>query len=146
MLGSAGEIEGIGLVAAAHTTRGSGGVLRLPDGRTRPFEVLEERGEGPVRLPLGGCPAVGDVVGLMGAVPPYTLFGRVIEIRRRWTVDGLPAEGFVVRAPLRRGFSGGPVVDAQGRAIGINSASRLDEERAYVAYLTPLGGPACGTR
>lgn len=153
VLGSAGEIEGIGLVTAAHATRGAGGVLRLPDGRTRPFEVLEERGdlallrgEGPVRLPLGGCPAVGDVVGLMGVVPPYTLFGRVIETGRRWTVDGLPAEGFVVRAPMRRGFSGGPVVDAQGRAIGMNSASRLEEERAYVAYLTPLGGPACGTR
>jgi len=153
VLGSAGEIEGIGLVTAAHTTRGSGGVLRLPDGRTRPFEVIEERGdlarlrgEGPVRLPLGGCPAVGDVVGLMGVVPPYMLFGRVIEIRQRWTTDGLLAEGFVVRAPLRQGFSGGPVVDAHGRAIGINSASRLDEERAYVAYLTPLGGPACGAR
>lgn len=153
VLGSAGDIEGIGLLTAAHATRGEGGVLRLPDGRTRPFEVLEERGdlallrgEGPVRLPLGGCPAVGDVVGLMGVVPPYMLFGRVIEIRRRWTVDGFPAEGFVVRVPLRRGFSGGPVVDAHGRAIGISSATRIEEERAYVSYLTPFGGPACGAR
>lgn len=153
VLGSAGEIAGIGLLTAAHATRGEGGVLRLPDGRTRPFEVIEERGdlallrgEGPVRLPLGGCPRVGDVVGLMGVVPPYTLFGRVVETGRRWTADGLPAEGFVVRAPMRRGFSGGPVVDAQGRAIGMNSASRIEQERAYVAYLTPFGGPACGAR
>ena len=153
LLGSAGEIEGIGLLTAAHVTQGKGGVLRLPDGRTSPFEVLEERGDlallrgkGPVRLPLGGCPRVGDVVGLMGGVPPYVLFGRVIETGRRWTVDGVLVEGFVVRVPMRRGFSGGPVVDAQGRAIGINSASRLEEERAYVAYLTPFGGPACGSR
>lgn len=153
VIGSAGEIAGIGLLTAAHATRGSGGVLRFPDGQTRSFEVIEERGdlallrgEGPVRLPLGGCPRVGDVVGLMGVVPPYVLFGRVIEIGRRWTSDGLPAEGFVVRAPLRRGFSGGPVVDAQGRAIGISSAAIFEQERAYVSYLTPFGGPACGGR
>lgn len=148
--GSAGEIDGIGLVTAAHATRGEGGMLILPDGRTRPVELISEhgdlallRGQGPVRLPLGGCPSVGDVVALMGVVPPYALFGRVIEVRRRWTADGLPAEGFVVRAPMRQGFSGGPVVDANGRAIGMNSASRLDEERAYVAYLTRVGGPDC---
>jgi S1-C subfamily serine protease len=148
--GSAGEIDGIGLVTAAHVTRGAGGMLVMPDGRRRPVELIAEhgdlallRGQGPVRLPLGGCPVVGDVVGLMGVVPPYILFGRVIEVGRTWTADGLPAEGFVVRAPMRPGFSGGPVVDASGRAIGMSSASRLDEERAYVAYLTRVGGPDC---
>jgi S1-C subfamily serine protease len=149
-IGSAGEIDGVGLVTAAHLTRGGGGVLVMPDGRRSPVELIAEhgdlallRGRGPVRLPLGGCPVVGDVVGLMGAVPPYILFGRVVEVGRTWTADGLPAEGFVVRAPMRPGFSGGPVVDASGRAIGMNSASRPDAERAYVAYLTRVGGPDC---
>jgi len=78
-------------------------------------------------------------------MPSYLLFARSLKIRQRWT-EWPPDRGLHrVRAPARGSWRT-TVVNAQGRAIEARSVAHLDQGRGYMGYLTPLSGPACGTR
>ncbi len=149
-IGSAGFIEGLGLVSATHVLPGQGGFLRLSNGHKIPVKVLRAYedvvlldGEGPARLPRGECPRVGDMVGMMGSVYPYLIFGKVVSKEVRISVNERLTHGFIVQARIRPGFSGGPVVDAQGRAIGVNSGAWKETNQSFIAFLNGLDGSEC---
>jgi S1-C subfamily serine protease len=149
--GTVAAVEGIGLVTATHVVGPSGRLrLGLPDGRWTEARLVRQAGDlalldgtGPAALVPGACPRPGDPVAALGGVPPYRVFGMVARTGVRTTVDGRESHGFVFQGEIPLGFSGGPIVDGQGRIVGIVSGTWRRRREAFAVYLAPLGGPDC---
>ena len=150
--GTVATVEGIGLVTSTHVV-GPSGLLRLglPDGRWTEARLVRQAGDlallegtGPAALMLGPCPLPGDPVAALGGVAPYRVFGMVARTGVQTTVDGRESRGFVFQGEIPLGFSGGPVVDGQGRVVGVVSGTWRRHREAFAVDLAPLGGPACG--
>jgi V8-like Glu-specific endopeptidase len=92
------------------------------------FSVLARRHEGPLptfpSLALGPAPREGEAITVtgysrLGPIPElYTLSGQVSHSDTLRT-DGTPVFTMTFTSPPRPGGSGSPVLDAQGRVIGI---------------------------
>lgn len=150
--GTVATVKGIGLVTATHVIGPSGRLrLGLPDGRWTEARFVRQVGDlallegtGPAALVPGPCPRPGDPVAALGGVAPYRVFGMVARTGVWTTVDGRESHGFVFQGEIPPGFSGGPIVDGQGRVIGIVSGTWRRHREAFAVYLAPLGGPPCG--
>jgi S1-C subfamily serine protease len=150
--GTVATVKGIGLVTATHVV-GPSGCLRLglPDGRWTEARLVRHAGDlallegtGPAALMPGPCPRPGDSVVALGGVAPYRVFGMVARTGVQTTVDGRESRGFVFQGEIPLGFSGGPIVDGQGRVVGVVSGTWRRHREAFALDLAPLGGPACG--
>jgi len=150
--GTVATVEGIGLVTATHVVGPSGRLrLGLPDGRWTEARLIRQAGDlallegiGPTPLMPGPCPRPGDPVAALGGVAPYRVFGMVARTGVQTTVDGRESRGFVFQGEIPLGFSGGPIVDGQGRVVGVVSGTWRRHREAFAVDLAPLGGPACG--
>ncbi|WP_328870099.1 trypsin-like peptidase domain-containing protein [Streptomyces sp. NBC_00287] len=141
------------ILTNAHVVDGSSRVfVELQDGRRLSAEVVGDdpehdvavlepetsRGLRAARLATGARPAVGDTVLAIGS--PLGLTGTVTSgivsaLDRSVTLgEGTGAgqrRALQTDASINPGNSGGPLVDAEGRVIGINTAiATLDQQRA----------------
>ncbi|BBC37931.1 hypothetical protein SGFS_092250 [Streptomyces graminofaciens] len=138
------------ILTNAHVVSGSSRVtIELQDGREMRAEVLGAdpahdvavlepqtgRGLEPAELATGAAPEVGDTVLAIGS--PLGLTGTVTAgivsaLDRSVTLgdDGTDKRALQTDASINPGNSGGPLVDAEGRVIGINTAiATMDQER-----------------
>ncbi|VGO22785.1 S1C family serine protease [Pontiella sulfatireligans] len=117
----------------------------IGDDKSTDLAILKIKGEGT------GCPAVefgdsdalrvGEVVIAIGS--PFSLqssvtVGHVSQKGRRFQI--LPYEDFIqTDAAINEGNSGGPLIDVDGRLIGINAAIRTDaaEKGVGIAFAVP---------
>ena len=138
--GSGFVLEAGHVVTNAHNLRGDEVTVHLPSGRVERGRVLGADAEGDlaaVAVDTGAAPAItwGDGAG----VPPgHAVFGvaALPEGRSRVTIGIVSAVGRAFRgpggrriggsiehtAPLAPGSSGGPLVDAEGLLLGINTS------------------------
>ncbi len=126
------------ILTAAHVTQRNPMSVVLADGRTLPARLIaydRERDLAALSVDAAGLPtvrigdshllkpgewvlALGHPWGILGAATTGVFIGTESNrlgrsrTRRRWLVTNLP---------LRPGYSGGPLLDAQGRLIGINT-------------------------
>jgi S1-C subfamily serine protease len=113
--------------------------------KTTDLAVLEIRSEGTVypAVEYGDSDSVrvGDVAIAIGS--PFSLQSSVTVVHVRQKVrrvDILPYEDFIqTDAAINEGNSGGPLIDVDGRLIGINSAIKTDaQERGVgIAFAIP---------
>ena len=126
------------VITNAHVVRRSSPKVALPDGRTLPAKVLardDERDLALLSLDADGLPAIepgdsqnlrpgewvfalGHPWGVAGAATAGIVIGAGAEMPE------MPASGrewIMVSLRLRPGNSGGPLVDARGRLIGVNT-------------------------
>lgn len=126
------------VITNAHVVRRSSPKVTLPDGRTLPTEVLardDERDLALLSVDADGLPAIepgdsqslrpgewvfalGHPWGVAGAATAGIVIGTGAEMPE------MPASGrewIMVSLRLRPGNSGGPLVDARGRLIGVNT-------------------------
>lgn len=138
------------ILTNAHVVSGSSQVfVELQDGRRLRADVLGEdpahdvavlepetaRGLDPAELATGGQPSVGDTVLAIGS--PLGLSGTVTAgivsaLDRTVTLgeQGRQRRALQTDASINPGNSGGPLVDADGRVIGINTAiATLDQQQ-----------------
>ena len=128
-----------GLVVTNAHVAGRGPLrVELPDGRMFDAETLavdRERDLAALRIPAEGLPtiriadsravrpgqwvmAVGHPYGVVGAVTGGVLIG----MGRQWPeMPPTKRDWLVVGLHMRPGHSGGPLVDARGRLLGINT-------------------------
>jgi serine protease Do len=141
--------RGAGVVVAqdriltnAHNLTGPEVEVRLADGRTEPGEVLGADLDGDLavlRVATGTAPAAGwaDDGPVLGAPvlavgaprrgPSRITVGFVSGVERPFRGPrGRRLRGFEHTAPVGRGSSGGPVVDLDGRVVGIDTHRRGD--------------------
>ena len=126
------------IVTNAHVVRSSSLLARLSDGRELPARVLAQSREldlAALSIEADGLPTIG--LGDSRSLRPGHL---VLAMGHPWGVTGAVAGGVVIGvgpdlpdAPssgrdwiaaslrLRPGNSGGPLMDAQGRLVGINA-------------------------
>ena len=134
----AGVVVGSGLVVTnAHNLRGSQVTVTFADGRQETGTVAGADIDGDlavIQVPTGDieplewaeAPAeVGTPVFAVGGSPfgPRVTFGLVSAVGQAFRGPGgrLVGGSLEHTAPLHRGSSGGPVVDASGRLLGINT-------------------------
>ncbi len=134
----AGVVIGEGLVLTnAHNLRGAQVTVTFADGRTETGDVAGADLDGDLavlRVPTGGVtppewsaapPELGSPVFALGSTPfgPRLTFGLVSAVGQAFRGPGgrLLGGSFEHTAPLGRGSSGGPVVDAGGRLLGLNT-------------------------
>jgi serine protease Do len=134
----AGVVIGAGLVLTnAHNLRGAQVTVTFADGRTETGDLAGSDVDGDlavVRVNTGEVPAVewaeasaelGSPVFALGATPfgPRLTFGLVSAVGQAFRGPGgrLLGGAFEHTAPLGRGSSGGPVVDADGHLLGLNT-------------------------
>jgi serine protease Do len=139
----AGVVVGPGLVVTnAHNLRGSSVTVTFADGRQETGTVAGADIDGDlavIQVPTGdieplewadGPAEVGTPVFAVGGSPfgPRVTFGLVSAVGQAFRGPGgrLLGGSLEHTAPLQRGSSGGPVVDADGRLLGINT-NRLGE-------------------
>ena len=139
----AGVVVGAGLVVTnAHNLRGSSVTVTFADGRQETGTVAGADIDGDlavIQVPTGdieplewadGPAEVGTPVFAVGGSPfgPRVTFGLVSAVGQAFRGPGgrLVGGSLEHTAPLQRGSSGGPVVDADGRLLGINT-NRLGE-------------------
>jgi serine protease Do len=139
----AGVVVGSGLVVTnAHNLRGSQVTVTFADGRQETGTVAGADIDGDlavIQVPTGdieplewadGPAEVGTPVFAVGGSPfgPRVTFGLVSAVGQAFRGPGgrLLGGSLEHTAPLQRGSSGGPVVDADGRLLGINT-NRLGE-------------------
>jgi putative serine protease PepD len=120
--------------------------VRFPDGRRESARVVGEDSSSDIAvirvsapasalepLPLGdsskvqvgdGVVAIGSPFGLDGSVTTgvVSALGRSIRAPNGFTITG----AIQTDAPINRGNSGGPLLDSQGRVIGVNSQIETD--------------------
>jgi S1-C subfamily serine protease len=126
------------VVTNSHVVRGKRCEVRLPDGRTMPARLLardEKQDLAALVIEAEGLPAIepgdsaslepgqfvlalGHPRGLQGVATAGIYMGTEEERLRVMFTENLLA----VNLPLRPGNSGGPLIDAEGRMIGINTA------------------------
>ena len=134
----AGVVIGEGLVLTnAHNLHGAQATVTFGDGRTETGDVVGADIDGDlavVRVATDGVaalewaeasPELGWPVFALGSTPfgPRLTFGLVSAVGQAFRGPGgrLLGGSFEHTAPLGRGSSGGPVVDASGRLLGINT-------------------------
>jgi S1-C subfamily serine protease len=134
----AGVVIGEGLILTnAHNLRSPQVTVTFADGRTETGEVAGADVDGDlavVRVATGGAPALewaeapvelGSPVFALGSTPfgPRLTFGLVSAVGQAFRGPGgrLVGGSFEHTAPLGRGSSGGPVVDVDGRLLGLNT-------------------------
>ncbi|HZI37419.1 MAG TPA: trypsin-like peptidase domain-containing protein [Acidimicrobiia bacterium] len=139
----AGVVVGPSLVVTnAHNLRGSSVTVTFADGRQETGTVAGADIDGDlavIQVPTGdieplewadGPAEVGTPVFAVGGSPfgPRVTFGLVSAVGQAFRGPGgrLVGGSLEHTAPLQRGSSGGPVVDAGGRLLGINT-NRLGE-------------------
>ncbi len=125
------------IVTNAHVVRSYTLNVTLPDGRTLPASVLAKDDQldlAALSVQASGLPttdlgdskrlepgewvfAVGHPWGVLGAATG----GIVIGVGDQWPEAPSDREWVVVSLHMRPGHSGGPLVDSQGRLIGINT-------------------------
>jgi S1-C subfamily serine protease len=109
-------------------------VVRIPIEGLRPAS-LDESGE----LELGQTViAVGFSLGLEGS--PSITKGIVSSLDRTVTLsDGTTYDGFIqIDAPINAGNSGGPLVNASGEVVGINSAAAAASYAENIGFAIPI--------
>jgi len=125
------------IITNAHVVQGKSPEITLWDGRTLPGRLLaydEKRDLAAVSIEATGLPTIplgngrelrpGQWVVAMGhpwGVTGATTAGMIIGVGR--PVEGLPFDGDLIQVGLhlRPGHSGGPMVDSDGRLVGINT-------------------------
>jgi serine protease Do len=134
----AGVVIGEGLVLTnAHNLQGAQVTVTFADGRKETGEVAGADIDGDlavVRVATGdiaalewseASPELGSPVFALGSTPfgPRLTFGLVSAVGQAFRGPGgrLVGGSFEHTAPLGRGSSGGPVVDASGRLLGLNT-------------------------
>jgi len=139
----AGVVVGAGLVVTnAHNLRGSSVTVTFADGRQETGTVAGADIDGDlavIQVPTGDIEPlewsdspveVGTPVFAVGGSPfgPRVTFGLVSAVGQAFRGPGgrLVGGSLEHTAPLSRGSSGGPVVDTEGRLLGINT-NRLGE-------------------
>lgn len=101
----------------------------------RDVAVLEVPGLPARRLPQGGDLATGDAAVLAGFPGDDGLWVGAARVRGTLTAQGQDIYGrpgvvreiYSLRAQVRRGASGGPVLDRQGEVVGMVFATSLDD-------------------
>ena len=126
------------VVTNSHVVRGKQCEVTLPDGRTMPARLLtrdEKQDLAALVIEAEGIPAIepgdsaslepgqfvlalGHPRGLKGVATAGIYMGTEEEHLRVMFTENLLA----VNLPLQPGNSGGPLIDAEGRMIGINTA------------------------
>lgn len=134
-----GLVVGKGVVVTnAHNLHGEGALVQFPDGRQETATVAGvdvdgdlavlsvETGTAPSVAFVEREPELGQVVvalanprgrGLRATVGTVSSLGRAFRGPRGRRISG----GIEHTAPLGRGSSGGPVADAEGRLVGVNT-------------------------
>ena len=125
------------IVTNAHVVQGRSPRITLADGRTMPGRLLaydKKRDLAAVQIEATSLPVItlgngdglraGQMVVALGhpwGVIGATTAGMVIAVGR--PVQGLPFDGDLIQVGcrLRPGHSGGPMVDGEGRLVGINT-------------------------
>ncbi len=125
------------IITNAHVVRRKSPEVTLWDGRTLPGRLLaydEKRDLAAVSVEATGLPTIplgngrelrpGQWVVALGhpwGVTGATTAGMIISVGR--PVEGLPFDGDLIQVGLhlRPGHSGGPMVDSDGRLVGINT-------------------------
>jgi len=125
------------IVTNAHVVQGRSPQVTLADGQTLPGRLLaydEKRDLAAVSVEATNLPTVavgnrdglraGQMVVALGhpwGVIGATTAGMVIAVGR--PVQGLPFDGDLIQVGchLRPGHSGGPMIDGEGRLVGINT-------------------------
>lgn len=165
----AGAHVGEGMVATAYHCVAPGGRVRVTDrdggmaiGRVRGVDrgrdlavvyVEELTGDG---LVVGEPPAVGAGIAVLGHPLAADLPAGFYEDTLRFSlaegvVGAVGSQALQISAPLNPGNSGGPLVDAEGRLVGVVSrrlggqglgfAARVDDLDALKeARMSPVGG------
>jgi serine protease Do len=151
VVGIGSRLRGSGLVFAdgqvltnAHNVRGEEVTVTFADGRSATGRLagidvdgdlaviaVDTTGASPVAWSDGDGPSIGAVVFAAAATPgggARVTFGTVSAIERSFRGPGGRRIGGSVEhtAPLAPGSSGGPLVDAEGRLLGLNT-NRLGE-------------------
>ncbi|MBY0335158.1 MAG: serine protease [Acetobacteraceae bacterium] len=149
-LGAAVAVDGRHLVTNAHVLRRVGDdlVLRSADGlRDAPAEIVAispRMDLAVLRMPEGflapaaaapGAPVRGSPIWALGpeGLGRAVVAGRVEEPEARMRRFG---PGFIARLGVLMGFSGGPVVDAEGRVLGLTTALPEPGATPVLAALT----------
>ena len=134
--GTIWQADGL-IVTNAHVVRQGGISVTLPDGRSLPARLLAhdpQRDLAALAVAANNLPtitlgdarrlqpgqwvlALGHPWGVKGAVSA----GAVIAVGVPPELPGARGEFIQVGLPLRPGHSGGPLIDGQGRLIGINT-------------------------
>ncbi|KDN78084.1 S1C family serine protease [Streptomyces olindensis] len=153
------------ILTNAHVVQGSSRVsVELQDGRRLSAEVIGDdpdhdvavlepetsRGLRAARLATGARPAVGDPVlaigsplGLSGTVTSGIVSALDRSVRLGEGSGGGPRRALQTDASINPGNSGGPLVDDEGRVIGINTAiATLDQDRGGsigIGFAIPVG-------
>ncbi len=153
--GSGVIIESSGVVLTnAHVVDGATAIeVDLADGTTAEATVIGSLGDEDVALlqldgvndlpvaELGDSDSLqvgDDVVAIgnalnLGATPTVTT-GIVSALQREISVEGVQFTGLIqTSAPINQGNSGGPLVDAVGKVVGINSALASDSQNVGFA-------------
>ncbi|MCX8213340.1 MAG: serine protease [SAR202 cluster bacterium] len=135
--GSVWHVDGL-IVTNAHVARGNSIRVTLPDGRQMHGRVLAR--EPDLDLAAIGVEATGLSAAELGDSRGMRPGEMVMSMGHPWSVEGDATAGVVIGVGeatreasmagrewivaslrLRPGHSGGPMVDAQGRLIGINT-------------------------
>ncbi len=126
------------IVTNAHVARSSSLEVTLPDGRRVPARLLArdpQRDLAVLTVDAGELPAIrlgdsrllrpGEIVIAAGhpwGVSGASVAGVVVGAAEGWAGCPFPElEWVAARLELRPGHSGGPLVDAEGRLVGINT-------------------------
>lgn len=142
--GTAFALAGVGLVTCAHVLVPGMTAYQATDFRKREYRtlarddvvdlaVLEVEGAIPYALEAAQQPArTGDPIAIFG-FPNYRLGDTGVvhtgRVSGRRPVSGI--QRFLLSAAVVRGMSGGPVLNARGRVVGVavTGADRLDQAR-----------------
>ncbi len=126
------------IITNAHVVRNRSPEVILPDGNVRPARILaldRDRDVAALVVEASRLPAIG--LGRSSGLRPGEW---VLALGHPWSVPGVATAGVVIGAgadlpdapdsgqewiavslPLRPGNSGGPLVDAAGRLVGVNT-------------------------